>query len=249
VVNSLATFIKSYNSIMDELRPPAITEEERRNHMEPLSQERRASMSDDDIASYMARYDALHRIQIIQRSSEVAALLRELRSNIMNTVNNNPSKFNSLSHIGFTIAGNNDITITRKGFLLTTSTDLEDIKQAIRDNEEIMNNLTNNSDDVYQFFTSNRDNEESWARRYERMINNYQTIDGAIGSKTRVDSALEKQLQNIAREVERQTLRAENHLEMLWRQFTHMETRISHINSQSQYVMAMLNQAMNNNSG
>jgi flagellar capping protein FliD len=182
----------------------------------------------------------------------------------MDIIPNNASMFNSLQQLGFVIAGDGDITITRKGLLMIDSTDLDEIKQAIRDNSTIMGNLINNSDDVHMFFSQTREIddpndtstprrqirvEDSWTRRYERMLSSFTDIEGAIGSRVRVDSALDRQLRNINREIERQTLRAESYLEMLWRQFTHMETRVNAINNQSQYIMALAQQAMGGGGG
>jgi flagellar capping protein FliD len=68
------------------------------------------------------------------------------------------------------------------------------------------------------------------------MLSNYLAIDGAIGVKTRVDSAIEKDLQRLSQMIDDKQRSAEDYLERLWREFTAMETRIAQINSQSQYL-------------
>jgi flagellar hook-associated protein 2 len=215
--------------------------------MDPLSEDKKAAMSEDDIKDYETRYDALHTQDIMLKSEELTMLSRSLRGDIMGQLLTNESGFTSLDQLGFEIAGDGDYMVTQRGFLMTLSTDIEEIKQSIQDNSEIMNNLLTNSDKVYRFFgeyeeeTNNvtrqvRPVHDSWARRYERMLTDFQDIEGYIGMKTRADSALDKGMDRIDKEIERQTLRSETYLEMLWRQFTYMETRVSQINSQAQYL-------------
>ncbi len=270
-VTALATFIKSYNSLMVKLRPEEISREDRKNKMDALTTAKKESMSDDDIKNYEEEYDALHTTDIILKSKEIKNLAKDLRANIMSQVPTSTSIYKTLSSMGIDIAGAGDISISQKGYLVAASTDLETIKDTILGNSTLMGNLRNNSDEVYKFFASYEEEtvyidtttgkeatstslkkdvvsktitiHDSWSRRYEKLLTAYLDIEGQIGIKTRVDGALDKQMTRIAKEIERQQQRAEDYLELLWSQFTNMETRIAAIQSQSQYIAQLANSA------
>lgn len=261
-VDVLASFIKTYNEMVVKLKPGTISKDDRDKKMVALTEEKKAGMSDEEIEKYMKDYDALWTQDITLKNPDIRALLQDFRGNIMNNLDKNKGPFSSLSEIGFEMAGAGDITVSKMGYLMVASTDLEEIRNAITSNSKIMNNLTNKSDEVYQFFgdyeefteteteykqriakgedlSPRKVNEivyESWARRYERMILQYQDLEGRVGLKTRVDSALNKQMQRIDTEKERISDRAEAYLERLWASFTFMETRIASIQSQADAV-------------
>lgn len=273
-VDALASFIKTYNSLLQKLNPGTISKDDRDDKMEFLTDDKKKSMSDDDLKSYMTNFDALHTQDMILKSRELRDLAKSLRSNALGVAINTESTFKSLADLGITVAGaGEDITISRKGYLLTESTDLDAIKKAIEDNTKLMNNLKNNSDDVYTFFTQSKEvvDESSraaatkadgtvdesklrkitytgWAKQYETMINNYTAIDGAIGIKTRTDSPIEKEITRITKEIARKQTAAEAYLERLWKQFSAMETRVASINSQAQYLNKISGQSSSSSS-
>jgi flagellar hook-associated protein 2 len=249
-VTALANFIKGYNTLITKLKPDQISKEDRSDYMTPLTEAEKEAKSDDDLKDYNTKYDGFHTQDLMLKSREISTLATALRGNIMTEIPTNESMFKSLGDIGFEIAGDGDITITQKGYLMTMSTDIEEIKTALTDNADIMENLLTNSDEVYRFFAEydeeinsatgeRRPVHDSWANRYERMVTEFQDIEGYIGAKVRSDSALSKRMDNIDKEIDRQSLRAETYLEMLWRQFTYMETRVSQINNQAQYLASI----------
>jgi flagellar hook-associated protein 2 len=246
-VDSLAAFVKSYNEMINKLNPAEITREERADKMDPLTEEQKTSMSDEEVKKYEEEYERLHTVDIMSKQSEIKQLKDALRRNIMDNIpTNSSSMFTSLADMGIRIAGEGDIEITRYGFLMTTSTNLDDIKKAITDNSTLMNNLRNNTEEVYKFFgeydeTTDKNgkitvNEDSWARRYERMLINMQDVEGPIGGKIRVNGALDRQMQSIQDQIDRKTVSIEKYLERLWSQFTAMETRIAQVNNQANYI-------------
>ncbi len=273
-VDALASFIKSYNTMLQTLNPGTISDDDREDKMAFLTADEKESMSDDDLKSYMTEFDSLQTQDMILKSRELRDLAKSLRSNALGIAINTESTFKSLADLGITVAGaGEDITLSRKGYLLTESTDLDEIKKAIEDNTTLMDNLKNNSDDVYTFFTQSKEvvDESSraaatnadgtvdesklrkitytgWAKQYETMINNYTAIDGAIGVKTRTDSAIEKEITRINKEIARKQTAAEAYLERLWKQFTAMETRVASINSQAQYLSQISGQSSSSSS-
>ena len=255
-VDALAAFIKSYNEMMLKLSPSDISREDRRNKMEPLGEQDKAAMSSEEIKKYEEEYDALHKTDMLLKERELKQLKQALRSNIMNVVEGGSSKFRSLTDLGFKIAGDGDITITQKGFLMVASTDLDEIKNSIRNNSVVMGNLRTNSEEVFRFFGDYDEttvsgktvvNRDSWARRYERLIINQQDIEGPLGLKTRTNGALDKQAANLTNQIDRKNRSLESYLERLWAQFTAMETRISSIQNQAQYISQLSNMTNSNN--
>ncbi|MDR0453328.1 MAG: flagellar filament capping protein FliD [Deferribacteraceae bacterium] len=270
-VTAMANFIKSYNSLMFKLRPEPISKDDRKNKMDPLTAEKKSQMSENDIKAYEEEYDRLHTIDIMQKSKEFKNLLREMRANIMSPIYDNISIFSALSDIGFEIAGQGDISISQKGYLMDVSTDIETLKQCIFENYALMDNIRNNSEEVYKFFASYKEDtvyidkttgkpatsssyeknvvpsyvtvSDSWSRRFEKLLTAYQDIEGQIGIKTRVDSALEKQMTRLTVEIDRKQRSAESYLELLWSQFTNMEMRIAAMQSQTQYITQLAESA------
>jgi flagellar hook-associated protein 2 len=259
VVESLASFIKIYNSMIDALKLEAISTSDRDDKMTALTEDKKSGMSEDDIATYMKEYDDLHSKDIILKSREIKDLLKNLRINALGIFISTESKFKSLREIGVNVVGEGDYTLTQYGFLITESTDLTEITAAIEKNSELMENIRNYADDLYLFFAQTKEESyvdaagatrtrtvyNGWARNYETLVRNYQDVEGAIGVKIRSDGAIDKAMQQLKKSIEVKQRSAETYLEVLWKQFTAMETRVAAINSQSSYIEQIAANALN----
>jgi flagellar hook-associated protein 2 len=262
VVEALASFIKIYNSMIDALKLEAISTSDREDKMPTLTEDKKANMSEDDIATYMKEYDELHSKDIILKSREIKDLLKNLRMNALGIFISTESKFKSLREVGVNVVGEGDYTLTQYGFLITESTDLADITAAIEKNSALMENIRNYADDLYLFFAQTKEESyvdaggatrtrtiyNGWARNYETLVRNYQDVEGAIGVKVRSDGAIDKAMQQLKKSIEVKQRSAEAYLEVLWKQFTAMETRVAAINSQSSYIEQLAANALKNSS-
>jgi flagellar hook-associated protein 2 len=260
-VDALAAFVKVYNSMIDALKLEAISDEDRDNKMNYLTEDKKAGMTEDDIEDYMKEYDELHTRDIILKSREIKDLMKNLRTNALGVFVNTESKFKSLRETGVNVVGEGDYTLTQYGFLISESTELSDIIAAIENNSELMDNLRNYADDLYLFFAQTKDESyvdssgatqtrtlyKGWTRNYEELVRNYQDVQGAIGVKIRSDGAIEKDMQRIKKEIEVKQRRAEDYLELLWKQFSAMETKVAAINSQSDAIAQLAANALNKN--
>jgi flagellar hook-associated protein 2 len=260
-VEAIAAFVKIYNSMIDSLKLEAISEEDRNDKMNYLTEDDKAEMSDEDIKKYMEDYDELHKRDIILRSREIKDLMKNLRTNALGIFVNTESRFRSLRDVGVNVVGEGDYTLTQYGFLISESTELSDIITAIENNTELMANLRSYADDLYLFFAQSKEESyldsagatktrtlyKGWTRNYEELVRNYQDVQGAIGVKVRTDSAIEKDMQRIKKEIEVRQRRAEDYLELLWRQFSAMETKVAAINSQSDAIAQIAANALNKN--
>jgi flagellar hook-associated protein 2 len=261
-VDAIAAFVKIYNSMIDSLKLEAISEDDRDNKMDYLTEDDKAEMSDEDIEDYMKEYDELHTRDIILKSREIKDLMKNLRTNALGIFVNTESRFKSLREVGVNVVGEGDFTLTQYGFLISESTELSDIITAIENNTELMANLRSYADDLYLFFAQTKEESyldstgatrtrtlyKGWTRNYEEIVRNYQDVQGAIGVKVRTDSAIEKDMQRIKREIEVRQRRAEDYLELLWRQFSAMETKVAAINSQSDAIAQIAANALNKKS-
>jgi flagellar hook-associated protein 2 len=254
-VNALASFIKAYNTLLKDLRPDSISTDDRDNKMAALTEEDKEGMSDKEIEDYEKEYDELHTRDMILKSRELRELAKQLRSNTMGILINTESTFKSLRELGIYVYGEGNYEVSQYGYLLTDSVDLDVIKGLITENTTIMNSLTKKSDDVYLFFAQTKDESYTnsngevqtrnlytgWAKNYETLISNLQSNDGLVGIKTRTDSAINKLIDRLNKDLSAKQRSAEDYLERLWKQFSAMETRVAAINSQSQYIAQLGN--------
>ncbi|MDR2401158.1 MAG: flagellar filament capping protein FliD [Deferribacteraceae bacterium] len=261
-VEAIAAFVKIYNNMIDTLKLEAISEDDRDNKMTALTEDDKADMSEDDIEKYMKEYDELHSRDIILKSRAIKDLMKNLRINALGIFIDTQSKFKSLRETGINVVGEGDYTLTQYGFLITESTELSDIISAIGNNTELMANLRDYADDLYLFFAQTKEESyvdsngatqtrtiyKGWTRNYEELVRNYQDVQGAIGVKIRADSAIETDMQRIKKDIEVKQRRAEDYLELLWRQFSAMETKVAAINSQSTYIEQLAASALNKSS-
>jgi len=115
------------------------------------------------IASYQEKWTTFNTYEIIRKSSELRQLKNSLRENLFNDLPGINGKYNNLSDIGLTIAGDGDFEILKKGYLVTDSTDLDTIKSALNANITLIDALTNNPNDVYQLFSQNTSAGKGWS--------------------------------------------------------------------------------------
>lgn len=253
-VTALAEFASKYNTLINALNPTEIAynDELRDNYGEPLTDDKKASMSEDEIKKYQENYEKVQYYDLVTRSSELRALKTNLRSQLTTTINSENSKYSSITEVGITIAGSDtrDTNVTKLGLLFDVSTDAEELAEYIKENSEFVSILSENPDDVYNFFADSKtiyetgtDGKETskivnvgWAKVYSDFLDTNINSTSALYKKTSTNGTIESEISSLKEQVESQTNRVEMYLERLYSQFTAMEERLSTLQQSSSYL-------------
>ena len=253
-VTALAEFASKYNTLINALNPTEIAynDELRDNYGEPLTDDKKASMSEDEIKKYQENYEKVQYYDLVTRSSELRALKTNLRSQLTTTINSENSKYSSITEVGITIAGSDtrDTSVTKLGLLFDVSTDAEELAEYIKENSEFVSILSENPDDVYNFFADSKtvyetgtDGKETskivnigWAKVYSDFLDTNINSTSALYKKTSTNGTIESEISSLKEQVESQTNRVEMYLERLYAQFTAMEERLSTLQQSSSYL-------------
>ena len=253
-VTALAEFASKYNTLINALNPTEIAynDELRDNYGEPLTDDKKASMSEDEIKKYQENYEKVQYYDLVTRSSELKALKTSIRSQLTTTINSDNSKYSSITEVGITIAGSDtrDITVTKLGLLFDVSTDPEELAEYIKENSEFVSILSENPDDVYNFFADSKtvyetgtDGKETskivnvgWAKVYSDFLDTNINSTSALYKKTSTNGTIESEISSLKEQVESQTTRVEMYLERLYAQFTAMEEKLSTLQQSSSYL-------------
>ena len=253
-VTALAEFAAKYNTLINALNPTEIAynDELRDSYSEPLTDDKKASMSEDEIKKYQENYEKIQYYDLVTRSSELKALKTSIRSQLTQTINSENSKYSSITEVGITIAGSDtrDITVTKLGLLFDVSTDPEELAEYIKENSEFVSILSENPDDVYNFFADSKtvyetgtDGKETskivnigWAKVYSDFLDTNINSTSALYKKTSTNGTIESEISSLKEQVESQTTRVEMYLERLYAQFTAMEEKLSTLQQSSSYL-------------
>ena len=253
-VTALAEFASKYNTLINALNPTEIAynDELRDNYGEPLTDDKKASMSEDEIKKYQENYEKVQYYDLVTRSSELKALKTSIRSQLTQTINSENSKYSSITEVGITIAGSDtrDITVTKLGLLFDVSTDPEELAEYIKENSDFVSILSENPDDVYNFFADSKtvyetgtDGKETskivnvgWAKVYSDFLDTNINSTSALYKKTSTNGTIESEISSLKEQVESQTTRVEMYLERLYAQFTAMEEKLSTLQQSSSYL-------------
>ncbi len=253
-VTALAEFTSKYNTLINALNPKEISYKDdlRKDYSEPLTDEKKANMSEDEIKKYQENYEKVTYYDLVSRSSELRALKTNLRSNLTMKINSEKSQYNFITEVGISIAGSStqDITITKLGLLFDTSTDVSKLEEYIKENSKFVSILSENPDDVYYFFADattvfekDDDGKETskvvdvgWARLYSNFLDTNINSSSALYKKTSTNGTIESEISSIKTQIEAQTTRVEMYLERLYSQFTAMEERLSTLQQSASYL-------------
>lgn len=253
-VTALAEFAAKYNTLINALNPTEIAynDDLRDNYSEPLTDDKKASMSEDEIKKYQENYEKIQYYDLVTRSSELRALKTNIRSQLTATINSENSKFTSITQVGITIAGSGtrDTNITKLGLLFDVSTDPEELAEYIKENSDFTSILSENPDDVYNFFADSKTVYETdangketskivnvgWAKVYSDFLDTNINSTSALYKKTSTNGTIESEISSLKEQVESQTNRVEMYLERLYAQFAAMEERLSTLQQSSSYL-------------
>ncbi|MDY5051080.1 MAG: flagellar filament capping protein FliD, partial [Candidatus Mucispirillum faecigallinarum] len=253
-VSALAEFASKYNTLINALNPTEIAynDDIRDNYSEPLTDEKKASMSEDEIKTYQENYEKISYYDLVTRSSELKALKTNIRSALTKLVDSDNSKYSSITQIGITIAGSDtqDITVTKVGLLFDVTTDKTELEKYIKENSKFVSILSENPEDVYKFFadsktvyTTDSSGKETssienvgFARVFSDFLDDNINSTSALYKKTSTNGTIESEISSLKEQVESQTTRVEMYLERLYSQFAAMEEKLSTLQQSSSYL-------------
>lgn len=253
-VAALAEFASKYNTLINALNPTEIAynDDIRKNYSEPLTDEKKANMSEDEIKKYQENYERLQYYDLVTKSSELRSLKYNIRANLTKTINSENSKYKSITDIGVTMAGvsTRDITVTKLGLLFDTTTDTKKLEEYIKENSKFATLLSEDPDEIYYFFADSKTVYETdangketskivnvgWARVYSDYLDSTVNSSSALYKKTSTNGTIESEISSLKEQVETQTNRVEMYLERLYSQFAAMEERLATLQQSASYL-------------
>ncbi len=239
-LDAIATFVAEYNKVIEKLSPPELTDFDKQ-YLEPLSDQDKQQMTESQIDDYEEKYKLYNSYEIIRNSPELDSFLNSLRSQTFTTVEG-ASRYTSLSSIGITTDYFGTFESEREGYLITQSTDKDEIKEILSGNTTLVNALSQHPDDVYELFAKSGDTAEQKgvARRLGDLANDYFGVGGSIYSKIKTRGYYDQQLAEINKEILQETNSLSEYEDYLWDKFTTMEQMIAKMKSQSDYLTTQL---------
>ena len=253
-VSALAEFASKYNTLINALNPTEIAynDDIRDSYSEPLTDDDKASMSEDEIKTYQENYEKIAYYDLVTRSSELKALKTNIRSALTKLVDSDNSKYSSITQVGITIAGSDtqDITVTKVGLLFDVTTDKAELEEYIKENSDFVSILSENPEDVYKFFadsktvyTTDSSGKETssienvgFARVFSDFLDDNINSTSALYKKTSTNGTIESEISSLKQQIESQTTRVEMYLERLYAQFTAMEEKLATLQQSSSYL-------------
>ncbi|MGA1862955.1 flagellar filament capping protein FliD [Deferribacter thermophilus] len=237
-VDAVATFISHYNALVEKLNPPELDDEDKK-YLDALTDDEKSNMTEEEVKQYEDNWKKFNTYEIIRKSSELRSLKQTLRSNLLSNISGLSGKYDSLFDIGIDIAGDGNIEIEKKGYLLVDSSDYSTIKKKLEENSTFIEALQNNPDDVYELFATKGD-VDGWARRYESIINQFVSTNGIIDLKIRPFGSIDRELYNLSKQIDAKETYVESYLNRLWQKFSYMEQIIADLQEQGNYIAQLL---------
>lgn len=227
-VEYMATFIKHYNELIERLNPPKINKEDEK-YLNALTLDKKNKMSESEVKDYEEKWKKFNSYEIIRKSAEFRNLKNSLRSNLFSDLTGITGKYTNLSQIGLKIAGDGDLELLKKGYLVKDTTDLDAIKSELQNNYTFINAITNNPDDVFKLFSENTNTAQGWARKIDNTIKGYNSVGGILYDKIKTYGTIDRQILTIAQAMDRTQRSVDAYYERLWKQFSNMESTIARL--------------------
>lgn len=257
-VKAVAEWAGKYNTLINALNPPEIAynSQLRDQYGEPLTDEKKANMSEEEIKKYNENHEKIVYHDLVQRSSELRFFKQSLRRELTKHVVSSETSFKSLDQIGIFIAGSDthDIEVTKLGFLLDAETDPEKLEKVLKDNKTLQNMVEQNSNDVFKFFAGVEDSisknpltgqveKKSVNVGYARVFGDYldknSNSSSTMYKKASKNGSIESEIRTIKKSIDSQTRRVEMYLERLYAEFAAMEQRVGALQQSASYLTGL----------
>ncbi len=222
VVTKIKAFVEAFNSSVDLISTQ--TNEKRYRDYTPLSDEQKADMKENDITLWEKKAKS----GMLQGDSLVIGVYNQARSAATGSVSGLPSgsKYNSLSTIGISTSSWQD-----KGKLYI---DEDKLRTALADDPEGIMKLFTQT----QSTTTSTDTRGIAVRLYDQVNSAMTTIKAKAGSDTGYTdlSIIGKQLTSFGTRIDALNTHLVDIENRYYKQFTAMETALSKMNSQSEWL-------------
>ena len=238
ILDRFAEFIADYNSLIKKLNPPELSDYEKK-FLEPLSDDDKASMTPAEIEEYEKKHKEYLSYEIIRNSRELQDFLSKLRDTVFSKVEG-LSPYDDITDIGITTDYFGTFESEVTGYLVTDSTDKDEIKSLLQSNDKFMEAINRYPDKVFELMAIDKDGRKGIARKLEDVVNNYFGITGMIYSFIRPGGYLDERLRSVSKDILRETVYLSEYEEQLWQKFTMMEETIARLKAQSQYLTMQL---------
>lgn len=258
-IEAMAEFASKYNELVNKLSPLEVSKDDRDKYSERLTDEQKKSMSEDEVKEYEKNYNKIQYYDIVLASAELRRLKTTMRDEVFGKVGLPDNKYQSLSSLGILTAGAaaQDITVTKLGLLLDSTTDKDQLIKYIKENTTFADKVKNDSNEVFRFFsdkntetyvdtdgkTKTRTLSEGWSRSMDTYIVNNTTATSALYKKAGVNGSIEQKIKRLKENIETQTDRAEKYLERMWKEFSAMEQKVQNANNQASYISQISNKS------
>ena len=254
-VKAVAEFASKYNTLINALNPTEIAynDDLRSNYSEPLTDDKKATMSEDEIKTYQENYEKITYYDLISKSSEIRSLKTGIRANLSSTVNTDNSKYHTIFDVGFVIAGSDtrNTEVTKLGLLFDVSTDPAELETYIKESTDFVSTLSEDPDGVYNFFAASETVYETdpttgketskivnvgWGKTYSDYLDTTINSTSALYKKTSTNGTIESEISSIKEQIDAKTRRVEMYLERLYAQFAAMEERVGALQQSASYL-------------
>ncbi len=242
ILDKFAEFIANYNSLIKKLNPPELSDYEKK-FLEPLSEEDKASMTDKEIEEYEKKHKEYLSYEIIRNSRELQDFLSRLRDAVFSKVEG-LSPYDDITDIGVTTDYFGTFESEVKGYLVTDSTDKDEIKNLLESNDKFMEAINRYPDKVFELMAVDKDGKKGIARKLADVVDGYFGITGMIYSYIKPGGYLDERLRDVSKDILRETSYLAEYEEQLWQKFTLMEETIARLQAQSQYLSMQLSSLM-----
>ncbi len=238
IVDKFADFIAKYNALIKKLNPPELTDFERQ-FLEPLSEEDKKNMSEEDIKAYEEKHKEYLSYDIIRRSPELRSFLSQLRNTVFSVVKN-LSPYDDLTDIGITtdFFGTYDSELT--GYLITESTDKDEIKELLKQNDKFMDAVRNHTYDLYRLMAVDEGDRKGIARKLSDVVDRFFGVDGSVFSYIKPGGYLDRELRDLRKDLYEEQERINQYEDELWQKFSMMDEMVSRMQANFQYMMMQL---------
>lgn len=238
IVDKFADFIAKYNALVKKLNPPELTDAEKA-FLEPLSEDDKQSMTEEEVKEYEEKHKKYLSYEIIRTSPELRSFLSQLRNTIFSVIPG-LSPYNDLTDIGITTDFFGTYDSELAGYLLTDSTDKDEIKDLLKQNDKFMDAVRNHTNDLYKLMANDESGKEGIARRLTNIVNSYFGVNGAVFSYIKPGGYLDREMKDLYREMLQQQEMLDQYEDELWDKFSMMDEMISRMQAGYQYLITQL---------
>ena len=244
-LKTITEFIVSYNEIIATLNPPRI-DNEQKSYLEPLSDDKRYSMTYTEIEEYEEYHQVYGGWDFIRREGSMKTLSSSIRQITSGEVQGSSSDLNMLSMLGITAGSVGGFEDARDGYLLFAPTGESSYSDEIRNylelNSSLMDALENGADKVFDLFGREGDDgeDDGLARQLDALMEDYIESGGILDRLITTGGTIDDEIETLDDRIDRLEKRLDSEEERYWSQFTRMEQELARLSESSSALSSLL---------